>query len=204
MEIFIAVFFFAFSTTITPGPNNIMIMSSGVNYGVKSSLPHFLGICFGFPAMVLVVGMGFGSVLEQFPLLHQMIKIAGTLYLLWLAWVIGSQTPKAIEKGDRKPLTFWQAVLFQWVNGKAWVMATGAVAAFTTVAGSLWLEVLEITAAFLAVAFPCVGVWLVAGAGLRQLLTNHTAQRIFNVSMALLLVFSVLPVVFDIWTFYTD
>ena len=97
-----------------------------------------------------------------------------------------------------------QAVLFQWVNGKAWVMATGAVAAFTTVAGSLWLEVLEITAAFLAVAFPCVGVWLVAGAGLRQLLTNHTAQRIFNVSMAPLLVFSVLPVVYDIWTFYTN
>lgn len=203
MDIFIAVFFFAFSTTVTPGPNNIMIMSSGVNYGVKSSLPHFFGICLGFPAMVLVVGMGFGTVLEQLPLLHQMIKIAGTLYLLWLAWVIGSQTPKAIEKGNRTPLTFWQAVLFQWVNGKAWVMATGAVAAFTTVAGTLWSEVMAITAAFLAVTFPCVGVWLVAGAGLRQLLTNHTAQRVFNIAMAVLLVLSVLPVVYDIWTFYT-
>lgn len=203
MDIFIAVFFFAFSTTVTPGPNNIMIMSSGVNYGVKASLPHFLGICLGFPAMVLLVGMGFGAVLEQLPSLHQMIKIVGTLYLLWLAWVIGSQTPKAIEKGNRTPLTFWQAVLFQWVNGKAWVMATGAVAAFTTVAGTLWSEVMAITAAFLAVAFPCVGVWLVAGAGLRQLLTNHTAQRIFNIAMAILLVFSVLPVVYDIWIFYT-
>lgn len=203
MDIFIAVFFFAFSTTVTPGPNNIMIMSSGVNYGVKASLPHFLGICLGFPAMVLLVGMGFGAVLEQLPLLHQMIKVVGTLYLLWLAWVIGSQTPKAIEKGNRTPLTFWQAVLFQWVNGKAWVMATGAVAAFTTVAGTLWSEVMAITAAFLAVAFPCVGVWLVAGAGLRQLMASHTAQRIFNIAMAILLVFSVLPVVYDIWIFYT-
>jgi threonine/homoserine/homoserine lactone efflux protein len=203
MDIFFAVLLFAFSTTITPGPNNVMIMSSGVNYGTKASIPHYLGICLGFPFMVLLVGLGFGVVFDRYPNLHQLIKVAGVLYLLWLAWHIASAEPKAIEKGDRKPLSFWQAVLFQWVNAKAWVMATGAVAAFTTVQGNALVEVFAITLAFLLVAFPCVGLWLVLGSVLRKLLTNPIMQRIFNVSMGLLLVASIIPVLIELWLFYT-
>lgn len=202
MDLFLAVLFFAFSTTITPGPNNVMIMSSGVNYGVKASVPHWLGICLGFPLMVLLVGLGFGAVFERYPHLHQLIKVVGLVYLIWLAWQIASAEPKAIEKGKRKPFSFLQAALFQWVNGKAWVMASGAVAAFTTVGGVYWLEVSVITAAFLLVAFPCVGAWLVFGAALRSTLTKPLFQRIFNICMALILLLSMVPVIMEIWHYY--
>jgi threonine/homoserine/homoserine lactone efflux protein len=202
MDIFLAVLFFAFSTTITPGPNNVMMMSSGVNYGIKASVPHWLGICLGFPFMVLLVGLGFGLVFERYPHLHQLIRVLGVAYLIWLAWRIASAEPKTIKQGKSKPFSFWQAVLFQWVNGKAWVMASGAVAAFTSVGGVYWIEVSVITSAFLLVAFPCVGLWLVCGAAMRAMLTNVLFQRIFNISMALILLLSVVPVVVEIWQYY--
>ena len=152
--------------------------------------------------MVLLIGLGFGVVFERYPHLHQLIKVLGAAYLIWLAWKIAVAEPKAIEQGKSKPFTFSQAVLFQWVNGKAWVMASGAVAAFTTVGGVYWLEVVSITGAFLLVAFPCVGLWLVFGAGLRRFLTDALYQRIFNISMALVLVLSIVPVLMDIWQYY--
>lgn len=202
MEIFIAVLFFAFSTTITPGPNNVMIMSSGVNYGVRASMPHFLGICLGFPLMVLLVGFGFGVIFEKFPNLHQLIKVVGVVYLLWLAWHIASAEPKAIKRGDKKPFTFWQAALFQWVNAKAWMMASGAVAAYTTVQGNPVIEVVAITLAFLLMAFPCVGVWLLFGSLLRKVLSNSIFQRVFNITMGLILVASIIPVLQELWHYY--
>ena len=202
MDLFLAVLFFAFSTTITPGPNNVMIMSSGMNYGIRASLPHLAGICLGFPLMVLLVGLGFGVVFERYPNLHQLIKVLGIAYLIWLAWRIAAAEPKAIAKGKSKPFSFIQAALFQWVNGKAWVMASGAVAAFTSVGGIYWIEVSVITAAFLVVAFPCVGLWLVCGSALRKVLTQPLFQRIFNIAMAIILVLSIVPVLFEIWQFY--
>ncbi|WP_333607660.1 LysE family translocator [Arsukibacterium sp.] len=202
IELFFAVLFFAFSTTITPGPNNVMIMSSGVNYGIRQSIPHWLGICLGFPLMVLLVGLGFGVVFDRFPHLHQLIKIIGTVYLLWLAWRIASARPESIATGKSKPFSFWQAALFQWVNAKAWVMASGAVAAFTSVTGVYWYQVLLITLAFLLVAFPCVGLWLVCGSALRRVLTVPLLHRIFNISMGLLLLLSVVPVLLEIWRYY--
>ena len=202
MDLFFAVLFFAVSTTVTPGPNNVMIMSSGVNYGIKASVPHWLGICLGFPLMVLLVGLGFGVVFERYPHLHQLIKVLGVAYLLWLAWRIASAEPIAIEQGKSKPFSFIQAALFQWVNGKAWVMASGAVAAFTSVGGIYWLEVSIITLAFLLVAFPCVGVWLVFGAALRKILTKAVFQRAFNITMAIILLLSVVPVMLEIWHYY--
>ncbi|MDP5460293.1 LysE family translocator [Alishewanella sp. SMS8] len=202
MEIFWAVLFFAFSTTITPGPNNVMMMSSGVNYGIKASLPHWLGICLGFPFMVLLVGLGFAVVFERFPHLHQLIKVLGTVYLIYLAWKIASAHPQSIATGKSKPMSFWQAVLFQWINGKAWVMATGAMAAFTSVGGVYWLEVSSITLAFLLMAFPCVGVWLLFGVVLKKLLNNTFAQRLFNAAMGVILLLSVLPVLLELWQFY--
>lgn len=202
MELFLAVLFFAFSTTITPGPNNVMIMSSGVNYGIKASVPHLLGICLGFPLMVLIVGLGFGVVFERFPHLHQLIKVLGVAYLVWLAWQIATAAPKTIEQGKSKPFSFLQAALFQWVNAKAWVMASGAVAAFTSVSGIYWLEVSIISAAFLLVAFPCVGAWLLFGAALRAVLTKPLFQRLFNICMALILLLSMVPVLIELWHYY--
>jgi threonine/homoserine/homoserine lactone efflux protein len=199
LDVFFAVLFFAFSSTITIGPNNIMMMSSGVNYGVKASLPHLLGICFGFPVMVLLIGIGFGVVFQYYPWLHWLIKIVGIIYLLWLAWRIASSAPRSVDAKARPPLTFWQAAFFQWVNGKAWIMASGAIAAFTSVAGSFYYDVAQITAAFLLMSFPCVGAWLIFGTVLRPLLARPLPQRIFNISMGLLLVISVLPVIAELW-----
>jgi len=199
VDVFFAVLFFAFSSTITPGPNNIMMMSSGVNHGVKASLPHLFGICVGFPLMVLCIGFGFGVVLTNLPWLHFFIKVAGVLYLCWLAWKIGSSTPTSLEGNHNKPLNFWQAAAFQWVNGKAWVMASGAVAAFTSMQGQFYQDVMQITLAFLLMSLPCVGCWLLFGAMLRRWLDQPGPQRIFNISMALLLLGSVWPVVLELW-----
>lgn len=199
MDVFFAVFFFALSSTITPGPNNIMMMSSGVNYGVRASLAHLCGICLGFPAMVLLVGLGFGLIFTTLPWLHTVIKVIGVVYLLWLAWKIAGSGAGQIDTVQNKPLNFWQAAAFQWVNAKAWVMASGAIAAFTTVGGAVLSEVLQITAAFLLVSFPCVGAWLTFGAMLRRVLNQPHYRQWFNYSMALLLLLSVLPVVFELW-----
>ena len=199
MDVFFAVLSFAFSSTITPGPNNLMMLASGVNHGVKASLPHLLGICLGFPLMVLLVGLGFGAVFSQFPLLHSLIKWLGIAYLLYLAWLIATSAPRALEGGHGKPFSFWQAAAFQWVNAKAWMMATGAIAAFTTVGGAVFLDVAQIVLAFFLTSFPCVGAWLVFGALLQNLLQTARAQRIFNGIMGLILVSSVVPMLVDEW-----
>ncbi|WP_415891935.1 LysE family translocator [Neptuniibacter sp. PT8_73] len=195
MEIYLAILVFAISSTVTPGPNNIMIMTSGLNFGVKRSMPHLLGICLGFPLMVVAVGLGFSAVFEKFPIVHEIIKVLGVTYLLYLAWLVASSAPTSME-GDKKstPLTFMQAALFQWVNPKAWVMATGAIAAYTSQDTTMLLQVMVISLSFFVVSFPCVGVWLVCGSGLKRFLKEAKYQRVFNISMALLLVVSVLPV----------
>ncbi|KGJ87438.1 LysE family translocator [Colwellia psychrerythraea] len=194
MELYLAIIIFAASTTVTPGPNNIMIMTSGLNYGVKKSIPHLLGICFGFPAMVIMVGLGFSIVFEMYPLFHEVIKVAGVAYLLYLAWLIASSSPTSLDVEKSKPLSFTQAALFQWVNPKAWVMATGAVSAYTSISSDIFSQVIFIALAFFIVAFPCVGIWLFFGVGLKKYLNSPKHQKIFNLSMALLLIGSVLPV----------
>lgn len=212
MDLYIAIFVFAVSTTVTPGPNNIMIMTSGLNFGLQRSLPHLMGICLGFPLMVAGVGIGFGVVFEKFPIAHEIIKILGVLYLLYLAYLVATSAPKSLEASDKetsdkdasnkdkhqektKPLTFLQAALFQWVNPKAWVMATGAVAAYTTQDAGMLLQVLLIAGAFLIASLPCVGIWLVCGTWLKRFLKEVKYQRAFNMTMALLLVVSILPVI---------
>ena len=195
MEIYLVILLFAASTTVTPGPNNIMIMTSGLNYGVRSSIPHFLGICIGFPAMVLVIGLGFSVIFESYPIIHEVIKVIGVAYFLYLAWLIASSSPASLEGKSAKPLNFTQAALFQWVNPKAWVMATSAVSAYTYAASDIFIQVVYIALIFLIVAFPCVGIWLVFGAGLKKYLKSSRHQRTFNLSMAFLLVASILPVI---------
>lgn len=194
MEFYLAVLLFAVSSTVTPGPNNIMIMTSGLNYGVRDSIPHLLGICFGFPVMVILTGLGFSVVFEMYPLFHEAIKVLGVLYLLYLAWLIASSSPVSLEGKKTKPLSFTQAALFQWVNPKAWVVATGAVSAYTSVSSDIFGQVVYIALAFLLVAFPSLGVWLIFGVGIKKYLKSPRHQKIFNLSMALLLIASVLPI----------
>jgi threonine/homoserine/homoserine lactone efflux protein len=193
MDLFWTLVFFALATSITPGPNNIMIMSSGVNYGVQKSLPHLAGIQLGFLLMLLAVGLGAGLLLQQQPLLHTLIKLLGSVYLLYLAWKIARAAPEQINTGSSKPLSFWQAIAFQWVNGKAWVMITGAIAAFTSLQGVYWQQLTLIALVFLLVGLPCTGSWLLFGAALKKLLTAPKQRQWFNRLMGALLALSVLP-----------
>ncbi|WLQ12882.1 LysE family translocator [Hahella aquimaris] len=195
MELFFAVLLFAVSTTVTPGPNNIMVMASGVNFGVRRTLPHFLGICLGFPSMVAAVGLGLGTVFAQAPALHVIVKAVGVTYMLYLAWKIAMTDTSIRANKDVKPMTFWQAAVFQWVNPKAWIMAIGAVAAFTTVSGDMSAQVAVIALAFFSVSFPCVGVWMLCGAILQKVLTQPKQQRVFNLTMSFLLVASIMPMI---------
>jgi threonine/homoserine/homoserine lactone efflux protein len=198
MDYFYAVVLFAVSSSVTPGPNNIMVMTSGLNFGVKRSLPLLTGICVGFALMLLLVGFGFAQLFELFPSLHFIIKCVGVVYLLYLAFLIARSTGVAESSEQSRPLTFLKGALFQWVNAKAWVVATGAIAAFTTVGASFTGQNVMIATTFLVVSFPCVGVWLLFGSLLKRVLNTAKGMAIFNYFMAGLLVFSVIPVVDEI------
>ncbi len=201
MEYLIAVMLFAISSSVTPGPNNILVMTSGVNFGIKKSLPLLSGICVGFVVMLLLVGFGFAQLFELFPQLHFIIKCVGTLYLLYLAWLI-AKSAGAMDtntaNSQSEPLSFMKGALFQWVNAKAWVVSTGAIAAFTTLESNFYSQNLTIALTFLLVSFPCVGIWLLFGSMLKKLLKSQQNMRWFNYSMSGLLVLSVVPVINEI------
>ncbi|MEZ5592471.1 MAG: LysE family translocator [Gammaproteobacteria bacterium] len=193
METLLAITLFVVSTTITPGPNNIMIMTSGLNYGISRSLPHLLGICFGFPLMVLAIGLGLGTLFEQYPGIHEVIKYLGIAYMLFLAWKIATSHTDVNKTRTAKPLSFIQAALFQWVNPKAWMMSAGAIATYTSVAADAYLQALIIALTFLLLSFPCVGLWLFFGLSLKNILASETQQKYFNFGMGAVLAVSVLP-----------
>jgi threonine/homoserine/homoserine lactone efflux protein len=144
--------------------------------------------------MVIVIGFGFSIVLERYPLFNEIIKVLGIVYLLYLAWLIASSSPVSLEGRKSKPLSFTQAALFQWVNPKAWVVATGAVSAYTSVSSDIFTQVIFIALAFLIVAIPSLGTWLIFGVGIKKYLKSPKHQKVFNLSMALLLIVSVLPI----------
>jgi threonine/homoserine/homoserine lactone efflux protein len=187
---------FSAATTITPGPNNFMILNSGLHFGVKKSLPHYLGICFGFPLMVLLVALGLGAIFLQYSWLKDALKIVGSAYMLYLAWCIISTTTSPKEAGLAKPFSFLQALAFQWVNPKAWLMAIGAVSIFS-IAESHFHNALAISAIFLLVCIPCIGIWMVCGAFLKRILKNERQQKWFNALMAFCLVASIGMIIID-------
>jgi threonine/homoserine/homoserine lactone efflux protein len=193
IEILVALVVFATATSITPGPNNLMLLSSGVNFGFRRSIPHMLGIGAGFMVLLLAVGAGMGSLLTGIPWLYMAIKIAGGLYLLYLAWRIATSGPIEGEgAAGTKPITFLEAAAFQWVNPKAWVMAVTAMGAYTDPA-NYWVTSVLVTVVFGIVNLPNVAVWAGLGAALRTWLSDPGRLRLFNVGMAVLLVLSLWP-----------
>jgi len=193
-DLLLAFVAFAFVTAVTPGPNNVMMLASGVNFGFFRSIPHMLGIAFGFAIMVAAVGVGLGGLFGAYPVLYDFLRWVGAAYLLYLAWGIarsGAPT-KAGGAGDR-PLGFVGAAAFQWVNPKAWVMALGAVTAYVPQDG-YFRNVLVVAAVFGLVVVPSVGVWAGFGTALRRFLESPRRVRAFNVFMALLLVLSLYPI----------
>ena len=185
---------FAFVSSITPGPNNLMLLASGMNFGFRRTLPHMLGVGLGFVVMVIGVGLGLGQVFEAYPSAYTGLKVAGVAYLLWLAWTLARSGPIGEGEQRGRPMTFLEAAAFQWVNPKAWVMAVSAIAAYTR-PDDFRASLLVVAFVFGAVNLPSVGSWALFGVGLRRLLSNPRSVRMFNVAMALLLLASLWPIV---------
>ncbi|WP_347901207.1 LysE family translocator [Pseudomonas purpurea] len=188
---------FALVTSITPGPNNTMLLASGVNFGFNRSIPHMLGITCGFFVLVVAVGFGLGAVFQAYPLLYTALRYVGAAYLLYLAWKIAHSGPVSeSEQGQAKPISYLGAAAFQWVNPKAWIMAIGAISTYTPLQG-YFTNVIVIAAVFAVINLPSVSVWVVCGSLLRNVLRDRRWLRVFNWGMALLLVASMYPMLHE-------
>lgn len=196
-ELILALAAFAFVSSITPGPNNLMLMASGTNFGFARTVPHILGVAIGFTVMIVLVGAGLAQIFERFPVAHAALKIISVVYLLWLAWKIANAMPPEPTTGSESalPMTFLQAALFQWVNPKAWTMALTAVSAYTLPAQP-WTSLLVIAVVFGLINLPSVGSWALLGVQMRRFLEEPVKLRAFNITAALLLVASLHPIVF--------
>ncbi|MBB5577864.1 LysE family translocator [Rhizobium paranaense] len=183
---------FAFLMTVSPGPNNAMALASGVRVGLAGSFPLIGGIAAGVALQMLAIGLGLGTLFEAYPVTHEILRIGGSFYLMSFAWKIARSGP-IVESTESSPIGFWGAVAFQWVNPKAWAITVSAAA--TYIPSSDYLLNISIAAALLAlVAIPSVAVWAAAGRLLRNVLTRPTYARIFNLSVAFLLVASTVPI----------
>lgn len=192
LDLFAALVGFAFVSSVTPGPNNMMLLASGVNFGFRRTVPHMLGIGFGFASLLLGVGFGLGALLAAFPALHVGLKIAGGAYLLYLAWRIATSRTLAEAGGASRPMSFLEAAGFQWINPKAWVMAVTAMAIYTSPEAPV-LSVVLVAVAFALVNVPSVSVWAGFGTALRGWLADPVRLKWFNIAMGLLLAATLWP-----------
>jgi threonine/homoserine/homoserine lactone efflux protein len=183
---------FAFVTSVTPGPNNLMLLAAGANFGYRRTVPHMLGINLGFVSLVLAAGLGLAALLIALPAAKTALKIAACLYMLWLAWKIAHAAAPGTGQVPGQPMTLLQAAAFQWVNPKAWAMALGAVVAYAGDGGPMAIAAVALV--FCLVNLPSISLWVLAGEAMRRLLTNPNRLAVFNWTMAALLVLSLWPV----------
>ncbi|MCK0096223.1 LysE family translocator [Yoonia sp. F2084L] len=192
-EIIIALIGFAVASSITPGPNNLMLMASGANYGLRRTVPHMLGISLGHAFMVTMVGVVLLRVFETYPVLNIVLKVLSTTYMLWLAWKIANAVPPEASEVTGKPFTFLQAAAFQWVNPKAWFMSITAISAYAPQDQGILIGSLMVAGVFAITNLPSITLWAWMGVQVRRWLGTAKRLRIFNVSMAVLLVVSLYP-----------
>jgi threonine/homoserine/homoserine lactone efflux protein len=196
-SLLIAFVMFATVMFITPGPNNIMLLSSGLTYGFRRTLPHVAGITIGFAFMIGAVGLGLGTIFIAYPVLQTILKYAGVAYLIYLAAAIAMSDPVAPEQDNRRgPMTFWGAAMFQWINAKGWVMVIGTITAYAAIAAYPWNIVIQVALSLVLGVVSCTA-WALFGTALRPVLTSPRLVRAFNIVMALLLLASLYPVFMD-------
>ena len=191
LDTFPALALFAFVSSGTPGPNNLMLMASGANYGFRRTLPHMLGISVGFGVMIVLTGLGLAQVFDRFPHSYTLLKIASVAYMLYLAWRIANAAPIKERDADSRPMTFLQAAAFQWVNPKAWAMALTAITVYIADSG-VWMLLIG-ALCFVTVNLPSVCIWTVMGQQMARILTNPVRLHLFNWTMAALLLASLYP-----------
>jgi threonine/homoserine/homoserine lactone efflux protein len=193
----IAFVIFATVMFFTPGPNNVMLLSSGLTYGFRRTLPHIAGITIGVAFMVGAVGLGMGTIFVSYPVLQTILKYAGAAYLIYLAAAIAMSGPVAPDQDNsRGPMTFWGAAMFQWINVKGWVMVIGTITAYAGIASFPWNITIQVMLCLLLGVLAC-SAWALFGSVLRPILTSPRAVRAFNIFMAVLLLASLYPVFMD-------
>ena len=192
IETLIALTVFAFVSSATPGPNNLMLMASGANFGFARSVPHMLGISIGFSVMILCVGAGLIQLFDRWPASYTLLKVASVLYMSWLAWKIACAAPATPEARQGQPMTFLQAAAFQWVNPKAWAMALTALSVYAGDAGFAAFGIVALV--FGLVNLPSITMWTALGQQMARFLTSPARLRTFNWTMAALLMASLYPV----------
>ncbi|MCA3783126.1 MAG: LysE family translocator [Burkholderia sp.] len=185
---------FALVTSVTPGPNNTMLLASGVNFGFRRTMPHLFGISIGVAILMLCVGFGLGEAFKRLPLLYTILEAASVAYLLYLAWRIGTSGEVKAHGAKPRPMTFVEAAAFQWVNPKAWMMVLTA-ATTVRLSADYGMNAAWMSVVFILIGFPCICLWAAFGLGLRRFLSNPRALRIFNVTMAVLLILSLYPLI---------
>lgn len=196
IEFLLAVAAFTFAASVTPGPNNLMVMASGANFGIRRTLPHFAGVIIGFQVMIWLVGAGISQLFIAYPASFVIMKIVSAIFLLYIAWKIANAAPLSSDAGEiqgSKPLTFFQAAAFQWVNPKAWAISIATLGAYS-IAGETLLSIVIIAVAFLITGIPSVMIWLFLGTQLRRLLSKPWRLRAFNWTCAAILVLSLAPI----------
>lgn len=197
----IAILLFTTVASATPGPNNLMLLSSGINYGFCRTIPHMMGICIGFTFLLSVAGLGLVQMFEACPAVYEFLKIASAAYLLYLSWKIATSVPGGAGENETgpvrgRPFTFLQAAAFQWVNPKAWTMALTAMTAYLPPIEPI-LGVVLVVVIFTIVCVPSVIAWTVLGVQLRRFLSDPVRLRRFNILTGCLLAVSLYPVFFS-------
>lgn len=185
---------FAFVSSITPGPNNIMLTSSGIRYGFLRSIPHMLGITFGFGVLLALCAAGIGSLVLALPQIHLLLKVIGSGYLLYLAWKLRSMAFAQREPGQSRPMSLSAAALFQFANPKAWIMAVTGASAFLPLVQPVWMAIAIFCLVFCVINLPCISLWAGTGAALRHYLSEPKWQRAFCTVMVTLTVYSAISI----------
>lgn len=190
ISLLLAISLFAFVMSVTPGPNNIMLLASGAQFGYQKTLPHIFGILIGIASLLASVLLGFGAIFERYPALYDLLKVVGSLYLFWLAWKVATASIEPLSfnasRNKTKPMTLLSAVTFQFVNPKAWAMTIGSISSFT-LTGERYIESgLWIMLCFAITGFIAISLWAYLGVNIAQRLTTAKRKKAFNYTMGLM------------------
>ena len=190
---------FALVTSITPGPNNILLMTSGVNHGFLRTVPHLSGVSIGFAILFLGTGLGLGELFTRLPVVYEVMRWVAIAYFLHLAWRLSttsaySDNPEAAHAPTAKVWRFHEGFAFQWINPKVWIMAIGAFSRYVPI-GQGTGAIVRATIIFTVIGIPCSVAWVLFGSRMRRYLLQGHRRRVFNIGMATLLLASLAPLV---------
>jgi threonine/homoserine/homoserine lactone efflux protein len=182
---------FVFAAATTPGPTNVMVSASGANFGYRRTLPFIFGSIVGIAALAVTLGLGLGQLLKLYPAAHDVLKWAGSAYLLYLAWRVGTAGRPRDGGGGGRPLGLVEGLLFQWLNPKGWLAILSALAVFSRSQATYLADTLVVAGLFFAFLFLATTLWCLFGTAIARLLTSRRARTAFNAAMSLIIVASI-------------